>query len=768
MLDNIEAVENLRGVARARARDYETKTVDPLLVEQALAEGWQVAKRNKRTVALTRKKPHGKLLEDRVWSLFYRMGFAYMSSTGGGILLIDPKNTSGPKTQIDVVAIDNEVAIAIECKSSEKHSKRSQFQEELGKHSLIRERFVSSVNAQFAPPSKRQAVIGMFLSQVILSDNDRARAREANVVLFDEADLAYYERLVSHLGPAAKYQLLADMLPGKTIQGLSIRVPAVKTKMGGYTCYTFSINPEYLLKISYVSHRTKGKASDVNTYQRMLTKSRLNQIRQYISNDGIFPTNIVINLEKYPNRIRFERIHQGSESGDTEHGVMGWLDIRAAYKSAWIIDGQHRLFAYSGHDRASKGRLSVLAFEGLPPSKQAELFIDINAKQKSVNRSLLQELYAELNWDAKEPEARVGAIISKAIQGLDADPSSALFHRIQTADAAKDPIRCITLTSVFSAVERADFFISKQKEGHVIEYGPLWGGDNDATLKRTMFILKQWLELIRGAVPDWWDKGAGPGGGLAMNDGVTTCINVLSSVFRHLDAGGQKLLRLDDDDLFSSVKKYGDALSDYLASLSEEERKQFRDLRGGQGQLIRTRRCQQAIRNNIPSFDPPGLAEFIRQEKAQTNIKAKAIVDRIETTLQRVILDELKREYGADESQWWMLGIPKPVRLKVTQRFEDDDGKRGGREYYFDLIDYRDIAHLNWNVFEPILAYGKGGSKDKRTSWMSFINERRKLVAHASAAMSVSIEDLNELELYDKWLEEQIKGGQIVDDTAAT
>jgi len=54
--------------------------------------------------------------------------------------------------------------------------------------------------------------------------------------------------------------------------------------------------------------------------------------------------------------------------------------MQPSYKSAWIIDGQHRLFSYSGHPKASKGLLSVLAFEGLPPSKQAELFIDINAK----------------------------------------------------------------------------------------------------------------------------------------------------------------------------------------------------------------------------------------------------------------------------------------------------------------------------------------------------------------------------------------------------
>ena len=125
---------------------------------------------------------------------------------------------------------------------------------------------------------------------------------------FDDHDLGYYENLVSHIGPAAKYQLLADMLPGKAVPGLALRVLAIRTRMGGFRCYTFSISPEYLLKISYVSHRSKGKASDVSTYQRMLNKTRLNSIRLYITDDGIFPTNIVINIDK--NRLQFERIHR--------------------------------------------------------------------------------------------------------------------------------------------------------------------------------------------------------------------------------------------------------------------------------------------------------------------------------------------------------------------------------------------------------------------------------------------------------------------------
>lgn len=754
MLDNIEPVENLRGLARAKARDYETKTVHPLLVDESLQAGWVTDKKNKKSTRLRKQKPHNVFLEDRVWTLLYRMGFGHLSGAGGARLVINPKDENSPQTQIDVVGVDNEIAVAIECKSSESFSRRHQFQDELGKHALIRDRFANSINNQFSAPFKRQVVLAMFLSNVSLSENDKARTREANVLLFGDKDLTYYESLVAHLGPAAKYQFFADMLPGQVVHGLEIRVPAVKTKMGGATCYTFSISPEYLLKISYVSHRSKGKASDVDTYQRMLRKSRLNQIREYITDDGIFPTNIVLNLES--KRIRFDRIEQKKSDAS---GQLGWLEIRPAYKSAWIIDGQHRLFAYSGHERAPKSLLCVLAFEGLPPSKQAELFIDINAKQKSVKRSLLQELYAELHWDAEEPKFRVRAIVSKAIQVLDADPESSLYQRIQTADASKDAIRCISLTSVYGAIERIGFHITKEKHGNILEYGPLWAGDNEATLKRTVNVLKHWLNAIETNARDWWQKGAAEGGGLAMNDGIATCLNVLRSVMEHLDNRGQRLIHLDNEDLVECVNPYAKALGEYFGTLSEDERRQFRDVgRGIQGQTTRTRRCQQAIRQRFPDFNPPRLDEFLQLEKAQTNIKAKVVIDRIEHTLQKCILEELRREFGPDESQWWMLGVPKPVRLKVTERFEGDDGARGGKEYYFDLIDYRQIAIKNRSLFETLLAHGKTGNMEKKTSWMNFVNEKRRVVSHASSAVSVSLEDLSQLEEYEAWLSAKWSG----------
>ena len=747
MLINVRRAEELGSLARANARDYDTKTVSPSAVDEHKAAGWIEAKSNKKSVRLTKVKSHGTLLEDRVWSLLFRMKFKYLSGARGAQLQLNAAEES-PQTQIDVVAIDDEVAIAIECKSSDQVARRPQFQHELGKHALIRDRFTAAARKEFDPPTKRLIVLVMFTSNVLLSDNDKLRAKEANVILLDQQDLDYYETLVGHIGPAARYQLLAELLPGKTVPNLEIRVPAIRAKMGQANCYTFSISPEYLLKIAYVSHRAKGKASDVNTYQRMLSRSRLTKIRQYIDDDGIFPTNIVLNLDK--GKLTFQRSVQ-EEDASVEHGLAGWLDIKATYKCAWIIDGQHRLFSYSGHARAAKSRVAVLAFEGLVPSEQARLFIDINAKQKSVKQSLLEELYAELHWDADDDSVRVRAIISKAVQELGADPESPLFGRVLTADSAKDDIRCITLTSMFSAIGKTEFFLGRIKH-NVPEYGPLWAGQNEATLKRTVFVLKHWFDWVRASVPDWWDKGSGEGGGLAMNDGVTTCIMVLRSVFQHYETG--RLIRLDEDDLVEQIRKFGEALGAYFTGFSEADRKLFRDLRGVQGQTRRWRKCQEALRKAIPTFDPDGLEKYLTDEKAETNTRGKGVVESIEKTLQRVIVEELKREMPEGED-WWTLGVPKPVRLKVTAKYEEDDHSRGGYEYYFDLVDYPKIALHQWNLFQPLLGYGTGG-KDKQLSWMNFVNLKRNIVSHASSGKTLSADDLNQLEQYEQWLTQKL------------
>jgi len=316
MIENVLTRQELLGLARQQSKPDLFKTVHIADIESAKAEGWLVVKQTKKSARLSRPKPKTNLLEDRVWTLLYRMGFPLLSAQNGARVAA---SVDGPKTQIDCVAIDGEVAIAVECKTFQEAHKDPRFAEKLGKFGAARKSFSDAVHEHFPQPKRRHVATIIFTWDFIVSPADKARAEEQQIVLLDEHDLEYYEDLVAHLGPASRYQFLADALPLKQIRGLEIRVPALQTRVGGLTYYTFSIQPEYLLKICFVSHRGRGRATDIDAYQRMISRARLKKISRYISDDGIFPTNIVLNLEK-SKYARFDlgkrkELHKGQTSG---------------------------------------------------------------------------------------------------------------------------------------------------------------------------------------------------------------------------------------------------------------------------------------------------------------------------------------------------------------------------------------------------------------------------------------------------------------------
>ena len=116
--------------------------------------------------------------------------------------------------------------------NSSKTQKSSQFQKDIAKHALIRQSFAEAVHKQFSLSHKRVPALAIFTWDLILTDNDIERARQAKIALFNERDLDYYEQLVDHLGPATKYQLFSDILPGREVYGLQSSLPALRAKMG--------------------------------------------------------------------------------------------------------------------------------------------------------------------------------------------------------------------------------------------------------------------------------------------------------------------------------------------------------------------------------------------------------------------------------------------------------------------------------------------------------------------------------------------------------
>jgi hypothetical protein len=291
--------------------------------------------------------------------------------------------------------------------------------------------------------------------------------------------------------------------------------------------------------------------------------------------------------------------------------------------------------------------------------------------------------------------------------------------------------------------------VSRKKD--ITEYGPLWRRDPETALKRTRHTIKAWFSAIASTAADWWNLGAGEGGGLAMNNGVTICLNVLRTVMEHI--GYASLGTLDNDDLTTRLDKYAKCLGGYFARMSRDDRQRFRQLQGSDGQIMGTRQCQEAIRNECPEFSPPQLAEWIESRKQNYNDQGHLLIQVIETSLQKHILQILKSEFEAGPDAWWWDGVPKTVRKKVDDRMNESDGRTGGREQNFDLIHYREIIVANWDLFKDI--YGRsdaGGGKEKQTNWIVEVGEMRNIVSHPSRQQFLSPEKLSTLQKYADWV----------------
>src|SRR6266571_8264486 len=106
MLSNIESVADLRGLARSKSRDYVTKTVNLSFLDEALAQGWSLLRKNEKTVRLKKKKACDVDLVDRVWSLLYRMEFTFLNDEGAALLTADPRSeehTSELQSHVNLV-----------------------------------------------------------------------------------------------------------------------------------------------------------------------------------------------------------------------------------------------------------------------------------------------------------------------------------------------------------------------------------------------------------------------------------------------------------------------------------------------------------------------------------------------------------------------------------------------------------------------------------------------------------------------------------------
>ncbi len=224
-------------------------------------------------------------------------------------------------------------------------------------------------------------------------DIDFANSDKPKIYILDEDFFDYYEDLFGKINKYAKYNLLGE-LRIRPKPSNNISVPAFKIKQDKVVMYSFCMDPKDLLEVSYVARRN---SKHERFYQRMIKKDRLNSLSKYIEQGNVLPNNLIIAFGDFIRKYAHFSEIKKDYIGECTAGIgihYGILEFPRDYRSCWIIDGQHRLFAFV---HTGKNMLvPVIAFENIDLEKQSKIFLDINKNQKPVPADLVWDLNGDM------------------------------------------------------------------------------------------------------------------------------------------------------------------------------------------------------------------------------------------------------------------------------------------------------------------------------------------------------------------------------------
>ncbi|OPY67793.1 MAG: hypothetical protein A4E57_02112 [Syntrophorhabdaceae bacterium PtaU1.Bin034] len=726
----VENNDSIKGAFRTRSKSFYEKTVHGKTASLAqrkaeieTQEGWEIVpSKLTKSVKLKKPKPPDILLEDEVWSMLVRMGFDQLSKDRLFKIFIDEE--TNPR-QIDVFAMDTETALLFECTTSEERKEKN-LNDLIEKILSISVPVFNSINKHYGPDVKLKVRWVIATRNIQWRPVDLTKAAANKIVVLRDEEIDYFKKLTDLLKMAAKYQLLAYVFSEERIHEIDIKVPATKGRMGKQTFYNFLIRPFDLLKIAYISHKKSRTIKDAETYQRMVTPKRLKAIAKYIDSGGQFPTNIVINI-KSKQALVFDR---KDIIGESSFGV---LHLPNRYASAWVIDGQHRLYGYAYSKRMAKhetdkATFPVLAYENLPPMEEAGLFVDINSKQERVKQNLIKEIYADLKWESKDLKERFDALRSRTAIKLNSTVGSPLYERFALASKSKSSTCCLTLSSFADGLKENKFF--GEQTTAVFKPGPLYASyeeDLDESLEKAAKVLTHFFELYQKAMPEHWALGDGPGGYLCTNNGIRSLLIVLRAILVHV----KDKLKIDLDDLPAEsivgyIDTYVDPLIKFFSVASPDTIKHFRSRQAIKGVNDNAVELMAKIHDQIEGFCPDKLKEYLDTIDVKGTEEAKKLMGEIQITMFRFVTDKLKEQFG---DSWWYEGIPEKVRVSCSEMHQKEKGVKKV-EQYIHLLDYQTIALTNWPLFEKSFSMAKQGSKEKKVKWIADLNVIRNITHH--------------------------------------
>jgi DNA sulfur modification protein DndB len=703
LLDSLATDHRFLGKLRnSRISEYEEETIEKFELEAYEKNGYEFKpSRLKKKIKVIKYKEHNVAFENKCWCLMYDLGFKILNKNDKFILPYG-KN-EGESQQIDVVAVNDDVVILIECKSSRELIKKDHrpyidtLQKKIaGFNQSIKELFGDRrVKFMFATNNQK------------LGPTNIGILNDSNVFYLNNSSQDYIRSLIDTYKKSAHYQFMSLVFKGEIIKRDKIRIPAIKGKMGGNTYYMFSIEPETLLRIGFVLHRVKANAEDFPTYQRLLKTNRIKSLSDFINAGGYFPNSVILNFDtkglKKSRQLEWEDAGQRDDSL-SDHGI---LKIPNSFAIAYIIDGQHRVYGYSYADNSElkfKQTIPVVAFENLSNERQLEMFMEINENQTAISRNLKETLKEDIYWMSPKPNLRMQALMSGINNFMGSENGFKIANYLSIGEDNKE----ITMGTVIDGIKDSGFLPVVQKGEMIDDIGVLYKigvQDHFKEMNRIKHLLGNFLceafDFVIDNYPELWGE---KGGLIRSSRGAYAYIRTLGELNVYL-SNKKELNKEDDYEVrIEKLNKYLKSLFNGLTETRKNTIEYEKTLKayGGGNKKVWNHLYTSLINNKFKDFTTPDYEVYLETQDEEIQAEANKLIGNIEQIIKKRTLNYIYADCGGESSfrkKYYDLfeELRKRAELKEIE-YENNFGSEKKYEWneMFNIVDYLNLAEKGW------------------------------------------------------------------------
>lgn len=758
---------------KIKKNEFEIDRVSYTEAVEKEKDGWEKTNKQFKTIVeIKKEKVHHKKFEDKLWCMMYNLGFRTLNYQDNLKFKYGPNKEDFQ--QIDVLAVDEEVALIIECKSSKEYS-RVNYKNYFESLPLKIDGFRKCITEIFG---KRRVKYILATEKQILGQTDIDRLINVKAFHMDDNATSYVNDIIKNYKKASKFQFFGIVFKGETINLDAIDVPALSGTMGGKKYYMFSIEPGHLLKIGFVLHRTRTNEREDPTYQRLLVPSRLRGIEKFIENEGFFPNSIIVNFNTKITKKKLDFQQSSSKNLDSKsrHGV---LKIPNSYSIAYIIDGQHRLYGYANTDEIFEATIPVVAFENLSSDDQLGMFMDINENQKKIAPRLKLTLQEDINWNSTNTLSRMKALRSGIINKL-ADMIGPFRDYLSIGEESKE----LSPNFIDNALKKAPGLLPKVKKSKLMnEIGVLYDLQVQNPQKEMDRVKIYISDLINKSyiyvVENYKDLFENKTFFIRSNRGLFAFIYVLGSINKFITQKERVGLETTVDERLKNMIPYLNSLLNPLSELSvnNQDPNGFLKIQGQAAEKTWSMYFESIIKEEHEDFYSEELKTFEETQDEKLQNEARIFLDKIEGWIKKITIEHLKEIFG----DAWNLEI-SGIEIDAEARAKKEaariwkDDKKQVKIDWLDMLfitDYIEISNKFWNkipgegitydekIFKRLFQkvsidpqkhyeisgnkyyeLGTMSSKDG-LKWMRQINNLRNTVAHiATKSYGVNKEEL--------------------------